>query len=143
MKTVFIVALLLTSIFLLGSMELVEGADGCPGDLKYYNLNWRNSNGEQGTECAELCFYLGSASLTTCTYGEGSGEFIAEDLTTDLQNYVGEALGGQSCHIRLQKHTLRDVLYADCAMVSPNPGMLLWHARGVLVDGCECTPTPE
>ena len=137
MKTAIIVALLLTSIFLLGTMELAAQQVVCKGEAKYYNLNWRSSNGEQGTECAALCFYEGSASLTTCSYGE-SGEFVAEDLTTDMQNYVGEALGGQACHIRLRKHTSRDVLYANCAMVSSNPGISLWYARGVLVDGCGC-----
>jgi hypothetical protein len=135
MKTVFIVALLLTSILLLGSMEVVEASRGCEGEAKYYNLNWRSSNGEQGTDCVELCFYEGWASLNTCTGPEG--KFIAEDLTTDLQNYVGEIEDGP-CHIQLLKYTLRDVLKIDCAMFSSNPGMLLWHGRGVRVDGCEC-----
>ena len=139
MKTVFIVALLLTSIFLLGSMEVVEACGTiCEGDLKYYTFNWRNSNGEQGTECVELCFYEGSARLSPCTGGP-SGEFIAEDLTTDLQNYVGES-EGDPCHMQLLKYTLRDVLKLNCVEFSPNPGMVLWYAHGQLVDGCEFTP---
>jgi hypothetical protein len=133
MKTVFIVALLLTSISLLGTMEVAIAE--CPGDLKYYNLNFRSSNGEPGTDCVELCFYEGSAHLNPCT--GPSGEFIAEDLTTDLQNYVGE-MGDWPCHMQLLKYTLRDVLKIDCIHV--NEGIELLHARGVRVDGCECTP---
>ena len=136
MKTVFIVALLLISIFFLASVEVVEASINCSvciGDLKSYNLNWRSSNGEQGTDCVELCFFLGTASLLTCS--GHSGEFIAEDLTTDRQNYVGE-IDGDPCHIRLRKYTLRDVLDVDCVHI--NFGTELWHARGVLIDGCEC-----
>jgi hypothetical protein len=106
MKTVFIVALLLTSILLLGTMEVATAQ--CEGDLKTYSTYYVTSEGEKGTSCAAICFDDDNGIRIAIVESLGcedspSGVLAAEvgddgDFGKNKQHYVGE-IYGDPCHL--------------------------------------------
>ena len=143
MKTVFIVALLLTSIFLLGTMEIATAE--CEGDLKTYRIYYVASDGEKGTGCAAICFdddngigiaiveYLGCEDSQSGVLAAEVGD--DDDFGKDKQHYVGE-INGDPCHLYVWNFK-GSYFTLDCVEVEDSG--FSFHVFGESSD-CSCPP---
>ena len=137
MKTVSIVALLLTSILLLGTIEVATAE--CPGDLVTYRTYFVNSVADKGTECATICFDDGIAMVVNIGCDSMPSGILAAEVGDDgdfgksKQNYVGK-LGDFACHLYVWNFK-GSYFTLDCLQVDDNG--YSFHVFGELSD-CTC-----
>ena len=138
MKNIFVGALLLISVFLIGNAEaLVKNGDcreflvtitTAPDDALPGPDSWQ--------ECVAIC-PDGDGFVTAHTwcgpYQDDTLYLILEDLGLDTKNMVGYSnIFDKTCHVQVK----RNLLEADCYL-DMFDGVKL-HARGVRVADCPC-----
>jgi len=132
MKNIFVVALLLISIFLIGN---AVAADNCRDFLVNITTapdvplgSWQ--------ECVAICPEDNGfvTAHTWCgAYQDDMLYLMLEDLGLDTKNLVGySVVFSKTCHVQIK----RNILEADCYLNMF--GGVKIHARGVAVADCPC-----
>jgi hypothetical protein len=145
MKKVFVVSLILVSIFLIGSSEMAlafDGDDNCQVYTATITVDPPGSlpGPDSWQECIYICYEDGFAEAETCGfYGPDTLELTLEDFGIDAKNLVGfSTVYDKSCHAKLRGGGLR-VLEADC-LLSYDGGVRI-HVKGKAISNegmCPC-----
>jgi hypothetical protein len=136
MKNIFVVALLLISVFLIGNAEAENG--NCREFL--VNITTAPDNAlptGSWQECVAIC-PEGEGFVTAYTwcgaYQDDMLYLISEDLGLDTKNLVGYSdVFSKTCHVQIK----RNILEADCYLNMF--GGVKIHARGVASTECPCS----
>jgi len=138
MKNIFVVALLLISVFLIGNAEAVAENGDCREFLVNMTTNPNDALPGPGSwqECVAIC-PDGNGFVTAHTwcspYPNDTLYLILEDLGMDTKNLVGYSdIFDKVCHVQLK----RNILEADCYL--NYNGNIKVHGRGVAVADCPC-----
>jgi hypothetical protein len=137
MKNIFVVALFLISIFLIGNAEAVAEN----GDCREFLVNITTAPDYalptgSWQECVAIC-PEGDGFVTAHTwcgeYQDDTLHLISEDLGMDTKNLVGYSeVFSKTCHVQIK----RNLLEADCYLNMF--GGVKIHARGVASTDCPC-----
>jgi hypothetical protein len=148
MKKTFIVALLLLSILLIGSvgMALAEDGENCKLYLATVTVDPDTPLPGANTwqECFLVCYEDGFAEVETCgnPYGPDLLFFTLEDFGVDAKNLIGySTVFDKACHAKLRGGGLR-TLEADC-LLNMFDGVRI-HVKGKAITDerlCPCAGT--
>jgi hypothetical protein len=148
MKKVFVVSLILVSIFLIGSSEMAlafDGDDNCQVYTATITVDPPGSlpGPDSWQECIYICYEDGFAEAETCGfYGPDTLELTLEDFGIDAKNLVGFSTEfsefDKSCHVKLRGGGLR-ILEADCLL--DFGGLVRLHVKGKASNDCICVIT--
>src|SRR4030042_3051141 len=138
MKNIFVVALLLISVFLIGNAEAVSENGNCREFLVNITTNPNDALPGPGSwqECVEIC-PEGDGFVTAHTwcspYPNDTLYLVLEDLGLDTKNLGGYSdIFDKQCHVQIK----RNILEADCYLYWD--GDIKVHARGVASTDCPC-----
>jgi len=138
MKNIFVGALLLISVFLIGNAEAVAENGNCREFL--VNITTAPADNalpgpESWQECVAICPEEDGfvTAHTGCSpYPNDTLYLILEDLGLDTKNLVGYSdTFDKTCHVQIK----RNILEADCYLIY-NGDDIKVHGRGVAVAGC-------
>jgi hypothetical protein len=155
MKKIFVISLLLLSIFLIASSG-VALAQVLPANCKLYLADVTTDPDDalptsSWQECIAVCYEDGFARAFTCSDKDGYGYdrliLTLEDFGVDAKNLVGFSTNwDKQCHAKLRGGGLR-VLEADCLLEYDSSGyydfgryLTRIHVKGKAVNSCFCQP---
>ncbi len=130
MKKVFVLSLLLMSIFFIGNVAVASAIEE---NCRFYNATVTSDCLGSWEDCIEVCLYEdGWAEAWTCYYYDWL-IFTLEDLGTDAKNLVGFSDNWPKvCHVYLRGRILESDCYLDMF------GGCRIHAKGERTSYCEC-----